>query len=78
MCIRDSYYNDRPTPFEPFDRICEDLVGQPEVPLAIRYFGGAGMAHMDKYGTKAETFAKYAPRRAGMPRATRWRCSARK
>ena len=53
-----SYYNDRPTPFEPFDRICEDLVGQPEVPLAIRYFGGAGMAHMDKYGTKAETFAK--------------------
>jgi|TARA_R110000851_G_scaffold4685_2_gene19270 sterol carrier protein 2 len=53
-----SYYNDRPTPFEPFDRICEELVGQPEVPLAIRYFGGAGMAHMDKYGTKAETFAK--------------------
>lgn len=53
-----SYYNDRPTPFEPFDRVCEELVGQPEVPLAIRYFGGAGMAHMDKYGTKAETFAK--------------------
>ncbi len=53
-----SYSNDRPTPFEPLDRICEDLVGQPEVPLAIRYFGGAGMAHMDKYGTKAETFAK--------------------
>ena len=53
-----SYYNDRPTPFESFDRVCEDLVGQPEVPLAIRYFGGAGMAHMDKYGTRAETFAK--------------------
>lgn len=53
-----SYYNDRPTPFESFDRVCEELVGQPEVPLAIRYFGGAGMAHMDKYGTRAETFAK--------------------
>ena len=53
-----SYYNDRPTPFESFDRVCEDLVGQPEVPLAIRYFGGAGVAHMDKYGTRAETFAK--------------------
>ena len=53
-----SYYNDRPTPFEPFDQVCEELVGQPDVPLAIRYFGGAGMAHMDKYGTRAETFAK--------------------
>jgi len=53
-----SYYNDRPTPFELFDRVCDELVGQPEVPLAIRYFGGAGMAHMEKYGTKAETFAK--------------------
>ena len=53
-----SYYHDRPTPFEPFDRVCDELVGQPDVPLAIRYFGGAGMAHMEKYGTKAETFAK--------------------
>jgi len=53
-----SYYHDRPTPFEPFDKVCDELVGQPEVPLAIRYFGGAGMAHMEKYGTKAETFAK--------------------
>jgi sterol carrier protein 2 len=53
-----SYYHDRPTPFEAFDQVCEELVGQPEVPLAIRYFGGAGMAHMDKYGTRAETFAK--------------------
>ncbi len=53
-----SYYQDRPTPFEPFDRVCDELVGHSDVPLAIRYFSGAGMAHMDKYGTKAETFAK--------------------
>ena len=39
-----SYYHDRPTPFEPFDHVCDELVGQPDVPLAIRYFGGAGMA----------------------------------
>ncbi len=52
-----SYYQDRPTPFEPFYKVCDELVGQPEVPMAIRYFGGAGMAHMEKYGTKAETFA---------------------
>lgn len=53
-----SYYLDRSTPFEPFDKVCDELVGQPEVPMAIRYFGGAGIAHMEKYGTKAETFAK--------------------
>ena len=53
-----SYYNDRPTPFEHFDQACDELVGHPEVPMAIRYFGGAGMAHMDKYGTRTETFAK--------------------
>lgn len=53
-----SYFNDRPTPFEPFDQVCDELVGQTEIPMAIRYFGGAGMAHMEKYGTKAETFAR--------------------
>jgi acetyl-CoA acetyltransferase len=53
-----SYFDDRPTPFDQFDRACNELVGSPEVPFAIRYFGGAGMAHMEKYGTRAETFAK--------------------
>jgi sterol carrier protein 2 len=53
-----SYYDDRSSPFEPFDRLCDEILGRPEVPLAIRYFAGAGIAHMDKYGTKARTFAK--------------------
>lgn len=52
-----SYFNDRPTPFDTFDQMCDELVGQPDVPFAIRYFGGAGIAHMKKYGTQAETFA---------------------
>ncbi len=50
-------FDDRPTPFEEFDRVTDELVGHPEIPLAIRYFGGAGKAHMDKYGTRLETFA---------------------
>ena len=50
-------YTDRPTPFDAFDRETEALVGQSDVPLALRYFGGAGLAHMQKYGTKLETFA---------------------
>ncbi len=51
-------FPDRPTPFERFDAETEALVGLPGVPLALRYFGGAGMAHMQKYGTRMETFAE--------------------
>ena len=51
-------FNDRPTPFERFNDETDALVGMPDVPLALRYFGGAGLAHLRKYGTKLETFAK--------------------
>lgn len=51
-------FEDRPSPFEHFDRVTADLVGHAEVPLALRYFGGAGQAHMREFGTKLETFAK--------------------
>ncbi len=53
-----SVYHDRPSPFERFDTATEELVGHGEIPLALRYFGGAGMAHMQQYGTKLSTFAK--------------------
>ncbi len=53
-----SVFTDRPSAFEPFDKACDELVGRPEIPLALRYFGGAGLAHMKQYGTKLETFAK--------------------
>jgi len=62
-----SYFNDRPTPFEPFDQVCDELVGQTEIPMAIRYFGGAGMAHMEKYGTKAETFPEHRAKATPQP-----------
>ena len=51
-------FTDRPSPFEDFDREAEALVGMPELPLALRYFGGAGQAHMQKYGTPLEAFAQ--------------------
>jgi acetyl-CoA acetyltransferase len=53
-----SVFTDRPTPFDDFDAVTDQLVGMPEVPLALRYFGGAGLAHMKKYGTPFDTFAK--------------------
>ena len=51
-------FNDRPSPFEDFDREAKALVGMPDLPLALRYFGGAGQSHMQKYGTPLEAFAR--------------------
>jgi acetyl-CoA acetyltransferase len=53
-----SVFADRPSPFDPFDAVTDKLVGKPEIPLALRYFGGAGLAHMQKYGTPLDAFAK--------------------
>lgn len=53
-----SVFQDRPNPFNDFNALTDDLVGMHEVPMALRMFGGAGLSHMQKYGTKLETFAK--------------------
>ena len=50
-------FADRPSPFERFNAMTDELV-QADVPLALRFFGGAGAAHMAQYGTRLETFAK--------------------
>jgi acetyl-CoA acetyltransferase len=50
-------FTDRPSPFDPFDQATAELVGRDDIPLALRYFGGAGLAHMQQYSTKLETFA---------------------
>jgi acetyl-CoA acetyltransferase len=51
-------FNDRPSPFERFDDATRELVGKDDIPLALRYFGGAGLAHMNEFGTAMSTFAK--------------------
>ncbi len=53
-----SIFSDRPSPFDEFDAITDRLVDARNIPLALRYFGGAGLSHMKKYGTKLESFAK--------------------
>ena len=50
-------FTDRPSPFREFDHLCKALVDV-DLPLALRYFGGAGREHMQRYGTTLETFAK--------------------
>ena len=51
-------FTDRPSAFDEFDAAADKLVDAPGVPLALRYFGGAGLSHMKKYGTPLTTFAK--------------------
>lgn len=53
----DMVFPDRPSPFADFDALTEQLVGASELPLALRYFGGAGLSHMQKHGTPLRTFA---------------------
>ena len=53
-----SIFEDRPSPFEDFDEIADRLTEAKDIPLALKYFGGAGLEHMKKYGTRLETFAK--------------------
>lgn len=51
-------YSDRPSPFEEFDRVADELLGPSELPFALRFFGGAGLSHMEKYGTTLRDLAE--------------------
>jgi acetyl-CoA acyltransferase len=42
------------------EEIAKDTAKEKKAPIAARMFGDAGRDHMQKYGTKAETFAKIA------------------
>lgn len=52
-----SAYADRPSPFADFDTACDALVDV-ELPLALRYFGGAGREHMERFGSTIADFAR--------------------
>lgn len=52
-----SSYADRPSPFADFDTACDALVDV-DLPLALRYFGGAGREHMEKFGSTINDFAR--------------------
>jgi sterol carrier protein 2 len=51
-------FTDRPSAFDEFDAAADKLVDAPGIPLALRYFGGAGLSHMKKYGTPLKSFAQ--------------------
>jgi sterol carrier protein 2 len=53
-----AFWEDRVSPFRRFETLCDEINPYPEVPLALRYFGGAGKEYMDTYNTGPELFAK--------------------
>ncbi|MGD9865563.1 MAG: lipid-transfer protein [Pseudodonghicola sp.] len=50
-------FPDRPSPLAAFDAVTDALIGDSDLPMTLKYFGGAGKAHMERYGTRLETFA---------------------
>jgi acetyl-CoA acetyltransferase len=56
-----SMYADRPSPVGQFAECMRDLQGYDEcAPRAAQFFGGAGRAYMEQYGTGPELFARIA------------------
>jgi acetyl-CoA acetyltransferase len=52
-------YDDRPSPLARFQESMVAVQGfQDGAPRASQFFGGAGRDHMQRFGTKAETFAR--------------------
>jgi len=51
-------FNDRPSTAERFIDTTNAVLGDSDLPLALRIFGGAGWDHMQRYGTPLEAFAK--------------------
>ncbi|MEM8687175.1 MAG: lipid-transfer protein [Pseudomonadota bacterium] len=51
-------FSDRPNPLEKFIGLVDEMMGENDVPVALKVFGGAGVQHQRKYGTEQKTFAK--------------------
>ena len=51
-------FEDRPNPLEKFIESANAIEGKSVVPVALRLFGGAGLEHQKKFGTRDETFAR--------------------
>jgi len=50
-------WQDRPPTMGKGQAVADELCGDVQIPLALCHFGGAGREHMQRHGTKMETFA---------------------
>ena len=52
-------FDDRPSPMARFAGVMEELQGtDAQAPRAAQFFGGAAREHMQRYGTRADTFGR--------------------
>ncbi|GIK97748.1 MAG: putative lipid-transfer protein Ltp1 [Alphaproteobacteria bacterium] len=51
-------WTDRPSTFARFNAAADELAGHTEIPLTLRFFGGAGREYMERHGAKLDLFAK--------------------
>ncbi|MFA5710345.1 MAG: lipid-transfer protein, partial [Mycolicibacterium sp.] len=52
-------WDDRPSSTGKFEEVAQAQPGaDPQAPMAAQLFGGAGVAHMERFGTKPETFGR--------------------
>lgn len=51
-------FTDRVNPLEKFIGLVDKMMGENDVPVALKVFGGAGVQHQKKYGTNQSAFAK--------------------
>ncbi|HMS80655.1 MAG TPA: lipid-transfer protein [Burkholderiaceae bacterium] len=51
------HWTDRPDVMGRFEAVANELAPDSTLPLTLRYFGAAGLEHMQRHGTPLETFA---------------------
>lgn len=51
-------WRDRPSALGKFNQAADYLVGETEIPLTLRFFGGAGREYMERYDAPLDVFAK--------------------
>jgi len=51
-------WRDRPSALGRFNQAADDMVGETEIPLTLRFFGGAGREYMERYDAPIDVFAK--------------------
>jgi acetyl-CoA acetyltransferase len=51
-------WRDRPAALGKFNAVADDVIGQNDIPLTLRFFGGAGKEYMQRYDAELDLFAK--------------------
>lgn len=51
-------WTDRPSALGRFNAAADDMAGKTDIPLTLRFFGGAGKEYMERYDAKLDLFAK--------------------